>query len=103
MFLISLIYTLIFEVCLWPCVGVGARGAQVVCGARDPEARWSGVASSPFVITSLCACCSSGSRFVCCACALVVFEVTLGVLVFGGHRRHGFPSLSLSIAPLLFV
>ena len=41
---------LIFEVCLWPCVGVGARGAQVVCGARDPEARWSGVASPPFVI-----------------------------------------------------
>ena len=33
----------------------------------------------------------------------VVFEVTLGVLVFGGHRRHEIPSPSLFVVLLLFV
>ena len=44
-----------------------------------------------------------GSQFTWCARTLIVFEVMLGVLVFGGHRRHEFPSSSLSIVSLLFV
>ena len=44
-------------------------------------------------------------RVVCGGVLLVsfIFEVMLGVLVFGGHRHHELPSPSLSIVSLLFV
>ena len=93
--------------CTWPSVGLNAQSTRVVCGARELETHWFGIAP-PFVITSPCAHHSGGrgrgslgSTFSWCGRARMLADVEI-VYMLGDRRRRRNP-ISLPISCPIIV